>query len=299
MLDYKLIEAMAMVAQEGGFDRAARALHLTQSAVSQRVKLLEEQTGQILLVRTSPPTLTDTGRQLLKHYRQVKRLEGDLFDRISSSFREDFSILPVGVNADSLTTWFFDAVRPFLDTERVVLDLSVDDQEQTHRLLKDGEVMGCVGDQAAAMQGCRVDYLGRMDYRLLASPGFSARWFPDGLTIDAIGRAPAVIFNRKDDLHNKLFRLAFGTVPAAIPAHFVPSSEKFVDLIASGLAYGMLPDLQSAKLLRDGRLVNLLPDHYVPVKLYWHCWNFRSELLERFTRALVAGARKVLHNRVD
>ena len=54
MLDYKHIEALAKVIQEGGFERAAQALFLTQSAVSQRVRQLEESSGQILKTSLSP-----------------------------------------------------------------------------------------------------------------------------------------------------------------------------------------------------------------------------------------------------
>ena len=90
MFDYKLIEALAAVLQEGGFDRAAKALHLTQSAVSQRVKLLEEQTGQILLARTTPPQPTPAGQKLLKHSLQIKRLEDDLRDPIGNQTKVIF-----------------------------------------------------------------------------------------------------------------------------------------------------------------------------------------------------------------
>lgn len=294
MLDYKLLEAMAAVAREGGFDRAARTLHLTQSAVSQRVKLLEEQTGRILLVRTTPPQLTEAGKRLLKHFMQVKRLEEDLLDTPATSTEETFTSIPVGVNADSLATWFLDAVRRFVKERHVLLDLSVDDQEQTHQLLKDGEVMGCISDQHRPMQGCRVDYLGRMDYRLLASPGFATHWFPDGLSLEALHRAPFLNFNRKDDLLNKLFQSVFGRMIDSFPAHYIPSSEKFVDVIASGLACGMLPDIQARMLLVSDKLVDLAPEHPVAVHLYWHCWNLKSGLLNELTEALTTNARKIL-----
>lgn len=291
MFDYKLLEAMATVAREGGFDRAARALHLTQSAVSQRVKLLEEQTGRILLVRTTPPRLTEPGKRLLKHFLQVKRLEEDLLD---SPAGEAFTSISVGVNADSLATWFLNAAAPFVKKRRVLLDLSVDDQEQTHQLLKDGEVMGCVSDQPVPMQGCRVEYLGRMDYRLLASPGFAAHWFPDGLNPKTLHQVPFLIFNRKDDLLNKIFQSVFDRPADPFPAHYIPSSEKFVDVIGSGLACGMLPDLQAKPLIDSGKLIDLAPEHTVVVHLYWHCWNLKSGLLNELTEALTTNARKIL-----
>ena len=231
MFDYKLIEAMAVVVAEGGFDKAARALHLTQSAVSQRVKLLEEQAGQVLLVRSTPPTVTPAGRRMLRHYLQVKKLEDDLQDDFVSPANRGFTALAIGVNADSLATWFPEAVAAFIRDEKVTLDIRTDDQEQTHRMLKDGEVAGCLSSREQPMMGCRRTYLGRMDYRMFAAPDFVQRWFSGGFRREAVSTAPALIFNRKDDLHNKLFSRSLGEIPASPPAHYIPSSEKFAHSI--------------------------------------------------------------------
>ena len=296
MLDYKLLEAMVAVVQEGGFEKAAQVLHLTQPAVSHRVKLLEELTGQILLVRTSPPKPTPAGQRMIKHCLQVKGLEKNLLDMMSPSSQEDFVSMAVGINDDSLAIWFIKAVQPFLEQERVVLDMRVDDQEQTHRLLRDGEVMGCISSQDQPMQGCRTDKLGKMDYRLFATPDFATRWFPDGFNAEAVRRAPAVIFNRKDNLHGRLIRMLLGTgsVPDNIPVHYIPSSDRFVDFVALGFAYGVIPDQQSVPLVRAGKLINLVPSCKIPVELYWHCWNLKSRVLEKFTRNLVRQARMML-----
>jgi LysR family transcriptional regulator, chromosome initiation inhibitor len=294
MLDYKLIEALAAVIQESGFERAARALNITQSAVSQRIKLLEEQVGQILLARTTPPQTTPPGKRLLKHYLQVKHLEQDLQETLSPSADSAFTTVAVGINADSLATWFLEAVAPLLNEERVVLDVRTDDQDQTHRMLKNGEVVGCISTQAQALQGCRSVHLGRMSYGLFATPAFAKRWFPQGVTPAAVVQTPALIFNRKDRLHTKLFQQAFKEVPSPIPTHYIPSSEKFADFIAMGLGYGMLPPQQSGPFLGTGQLLDLLPEHKVQVDLYWQCWKLKSVLLEKLTRQLIQGAKSLL-----
>ncbi len=294
MLDYKLLEAMATVLTEGGFDRAARALYLTQSAVSQRIKLLEEQTGQVLLIRESPPRATLAGQRLLRHYLQVQRLEDDLPEDFLCAAADNFVSLAIGINADSLATWFPEAVQVFIRDEKVVLDIRTDDQEQTHHLLKNGEVAGCISIREQPMQGCRTVYLGKMDYRMFASPDFAGQWFDDGLTAESVSQAPALIYNRKDDLHNKLYEQVIGAAPTQLPAHYVPSSEKFAFFISAGIGYGMLPDQQSAALETAGKIVNLAPAGKVAVRLYWHCWNIKSRLLERLTRTLVDKAGELL-----
>ena len=294
MLDYKLLEAFAAVVREGGFDRAASSLHLTQSAVSQRIKLLEDNVGMVLLVRSQPPRATPAGQHLIRHCRQVQQLEESLGHDLGPGEGTAFTSLAIGINADSLATWFLDAVHDFVRDESVVLDLSVEDQERTHRLLKDGEVTGCVSTQERAMRGCRVDYLGRMEYRLLATPEFAEKWFPGGLDEKAVLQPPALLFTRGDDLHNKMLNLLLGRSPTDIPSHYVPSYETFVQFIISGLGYGMVPDRQSAPLLTDGRLVNLAEGKIFPVELYWHRWNIHSRILEDFSGALIRNAREML-----
>jgi len=294
MLDYKLLEALASVIQEGGFERAARALYITQSAVSQRVKLLEDRTGCILLTRSSPPQPTPDGRRLIRHYRQVRRLEEDLTAEIDPSTQGGQPVLRIGVNADSLALWFMDALLPFVQVEGALMDLAVDDQERTHRLLKNGEVLGCISARSAPMQGCTATRLGIMRYSLLATPDFVARWFPQGLTREAACRAPAVRFNRADDLQDMVYAQLFADPPTDYPTHFVPSPEQFMVMAAAGLACGMTPHIQAETLLNAGELVSVAASTEVPVVLYWHRWNLRSPLLDRLSAALVTAACETL-----
>jgi LysR family transcriptional regulator (chromosome initiation inhibitor) len=293
MLDYKLVEALAVVVAEGGFEKAGRVLGLTQSAVSQRVRLLEDLAGCVLLVRSSPPRPTDAGREVLTLHRQVRHLEDDLTARLGLE-SSGFATLAVGINADSLATWFFPAVDAFLDAEPVLLDLRVDDQAQTHALLRDGEVLGCISDRAEPMQGCAVHLLGEMHYRLYCTPAYRSRWFPFGVTREAVERAPMLIFNRKDVMHATLLAQALGSEPSSYSAFHLPSSERFAPAISSGRVCGMLPGEQAHGPLARGELVDLLPGHVCTVRLHWHCWNLETGVLTRFTRALVAGARRVL-----
>ena len=182
MLDYKLLEALAVVVQEGGFDTAYQILNLTQSAVSQRVKQLEETTGQIVIARTNPPKATAAGRQMIKHFLQVKQLEDDLFESVIPGGDKNYTTLSIGTNRDCLATWLQEAVNGFLNRQRVVLEFLAADQEQTHQLMKDGEVIGCISVKSQPMQGCRIEFIGRMKYWMVAGNQFYKKWFSKGLT---------------------------------------------------------------------------------------------------------------------
>jgi LysR family transcriptional regulator (chromosome initiation inhibitor) len=79
MLDYAALSALAAVIREGSFERAARALNVTPSAISQRIRLLEERVGCAL--RDQPCRATETGRRLCQHVDRVRLLEQELQGR--------------------------------------------------------------------------------------------------------------------------------------------------------------------------------------------------------------------------
>ncbi|MBI5520296.1 MAG: LysR family transcriptional regulator ArgP [Desulfovibrio sp.] len=297
MYDYKLLEALAAVIGEGGFERAARRLSITQSAVSQRIRQLEEAAGQPVLARTQPPAPTAAGRKLLRHVRRVGLLEAELARDLESHAHtgaEPWRTLAVAVNADTLATWFIGAVLPVLLAERLALDIRVDDQERTHEFLRAGEVAGCVSTRQVPMQGCRAIPLGVMRYHCCAAPGFAARWFPAGLDLAAARGAPAVVFNRQDAVHDRFLEIFLGESPQDAPRHHVPNSERFVDVVLAGAGYGLIPHVQAAEHLERGALMDLAPRAPMPVPLYWHCWNIPSPLLARLTRALREAGGRVL-----
>ncbi|WP_022661202.1 LysR family transcriptional regulator ArgP [Paucidesulfovibrio longus] len=296
MLDYKLLEALALVLREGGFEKAAQALHLTQSAVSQRVRLLEERVGKPLLVRGSPPRPTGAGKALLRHFRQVRLLEDDLARGLEPE-TDAFRTLPLAVNADSLAIWFLDALAPLARERRILLDLVVDDQERTHALLVQGEVAGCLSTRSEPLRGTRCTRLGVMPYLCCAAPEFAGRWFPDGLTEQDAARAPVVLFNRRDEVHDAFLRAELGHSqenPRGYPRHYIPSSEKFVDAVRAGLAYGMIPHPQAAPHLASGELVEPEPGRFLAVELFWHRWDLESGLMDAVQDALRRGAESVL-----
>ncbi len=286
MLDNRNLEALAAVIDEGGFDKAATALHLTQSAVSQRIRNLEGQMGRVLVVRSTPPRPTAAGQELLRHLRQVRLLERELADAVGIGAEHGFTVLPLGVNADSLATWFLDALEPFLRAHGVLPDLRVDDENRTLELLRRGEVAGCVATSVEPPTGCRCDPLGVMDYLCVCAPGFREAWFPEGFIRERAERAPAAVFNRQDAHHARLLAEVFPGGAVRHPVFWVPSSESFADVVRRGLAYGLVPEPQARSGLASGELVDLLPGTRLPVALHWHSWDMDTPLLGALRRAL-------------
>lgn len=294
MFDYKNIEAFAMVIIEKGFEKASQELHITQSAVSQRVKQLEDQYGQILLIRSSPPEPTAAGLELLVHYRKVKQLENDVIISCSRDNNDDYASISIAVNADTLATWFFTAVSDILAKEKIVLDIHVDDQDLTHQIMQAGQVWGCISTRSKPIQGCKVDLLGYVRYGIFGTEKFKNKWFPNGLTANAFEVAPMARYNRKDDLNNRMFQLLLNAPPVNPPTFFVPSTEIYGLFVSDGRCYGILPEQQSSPLEEMGTIVNLSPEHWINVALYWHSWNLKSKLMESFNSTFIKNAAMIL-----
>ncbi len=284
MLDYRLIAALDAVIEAGTFERAAERLGLTQSAVSQRIRQLEERVGQVLLVRGSPPRATEAGQRLLGHYRRVRLLEQDLPAELHPERGSEAPVLPLAVNADSLATWFMPVLDRITNEEGVLIDLRIADQDVTHTLLRRGEVAACVSAWAKPIQGCSRHRLGVMRYRLCATPDFIQRWFPKGLGREAVRKAPAAIFNRDDSLHHRLLKLELNSIPQGIACHYLPSHAAFNHMILSGQAYGSMIEDEVHDHIRTGRLVDLLAGRHLEVELYWHAWALGTGLLDRVGR---------------
>lgn len=276
MLDYKLLEAFYFVIHDGGFEKAASTLCLTQSAVSQRVKQLEEQAGQVLIIRSSPPKTTESGKLFLHHYLNVANLENNLKLKDSSS-RE---IIKIGINADSLATWFMPLIQNLLGDNKL-LELKVDNEAKTIDYLKNGEVIAAISTWDKPIQGCSIKKLGSIRYRLLSTPAFKLKFFPDGLKLNRLEDAPAVIFDQNDSLHADHLKSITGTVPY-YPRHNIPSTEQFFNFVLSGHAYGMIPDIQSKICIKNNSLVDLSPDYFQDVELYLHRWAYISESAKEF-----------------
>lgn len=298
MLDYAALDALAAVVREGSFERAARALHVTPSAVSQRVRLLEERIGCALVVRAQPCTATEAGRRLCQHVDQVRLLEHDLHGTLpalapaagGASARVP---LPVAVNADSLATWFAAPLAAFAAEAPVLVQLSVDDQDHTADWLRSGTVLAAVTGSARPATGCNSRPLGAMRYVAAASPAFVTQHFAAGVGAATLGAAPSLVFSTKDELQDRwVRRLCHRHVE--LPRHTLPSPQAFATAALAGMGWGMQPLPLVAPLLASGALVELVPGTPLDVPLHWQHARAAGALVDALGRRVQAAARLAL-----
>lgn len=296
--DPHALECLAAIVEEGGFERAAQRLSITQSAVSQRLRSLEAQAGAVLIVRSRPLRATTAGRLLLRHAMQMRLLRADLDHDLhglapgAATAREE-ERMSIAVNADSIATWVLPALTDLV-AAGLPLEIITDDQDFTHEWLREGQVLGCVTALRQPLRGCKVVPLGAMRYVAVASPDFARTHCPGGLTAHNFRAVAFIAFNRKDDLQARFVRRACALKRVALNQRFVPSSEGQVRAVLAGWGASVVPELQVHQLLQAGKLVNLAPATMLAVDLYWHCWNLDSPLLDALTGALDGAAARTL-----
>lgn len=295
MLDYAALAAVAAVAREGSFEKAAAVLGVTPSAVSQRVKGLEERVGATLLTRGNPCRPTDVGAKLCAHVEQVRLLETEVVANLPglAGSTPELSTVRVAVNADSVSTWFPKAAARFASESDAMLDLVLEDEAHTADRLRSGEVLAAVTADPAPVSGCKTYPLGALDYVAVASPDFVARYFPGGVDVPGLQSAPILRFDRRDGLQARWALESWG-VEISPPTHWAPSTPGMLDMTLAGLGWATTPITLAEPHLAAGRLIELSPGQRISVMLYWQRTRLSAKLLDRLTQAIRTTAAQVL-----
>ena len=297
MIDYSALRVLLAVVQSGSFERAAAIMHVTPSAVSQRIKQLEERIGAALVVRGTPCMATAKGEQLCRHMENVGILEHDLFDELPSLIDDDDIrqrvTVRIATNADSLGTWFLEAISEFSKSSSYLLNVSVDDEDYTGDWLQHGKVIAAVSGSEKPISGCRRFALGKLRYHATASPEFIARHFAHGVTRQTLAEAPTLTFNQKDRLQSEWVRRTM-SADVSLPTHWLPSTQSFLDATLMGMAWGMNPVHLVGDHLSAGRLIELIPGTSLDIPLYWHINRLAADRLATLTSRVVDVAKRTL-----
>jgi len=295
--DYKLLEALTAVIDLQSFEKAASKLFITQSAVSQRIKLLEENIGQPVIVRSQPIVATSAGERLVVHFKMVRELENELVPELMPDAPKKPIKVSLAVNADSIATWFLGAITPVLKNHLVELDLIIKSEYRSIDALRSGQATGAVSCIEKALPGYQSFKLGDVTFILVCSPEFAKRYFPNGLTKDSLRHAPGISYDPNDDMHVKFIEQHFNIQSRDYYCHRVRSSQAFVELAKQGAAYCLVPSLQIEKEIANGELINLCSEKSITLTLYWHSWVLVQGIHKKISKEIVRYGRSVLGGR--
>ncbi len=299
-IDSAGLATLAAVVRGGTFEAAARSLHITPSAVSQRIKALETSVGRVLLQRTKPSVATADGEVLLRLAKQWDLLTTNAFAELTGQDEGDHDDprdrprvhLPIASNADSLAIWLLPVIVAMQERFAVAVEVLRDDESHNTEFLRTGKVLGALTSDPRPVRGCTLRRLGATRYLAIANTDFAAYWFPEGLRAPDLARAPMVAFDRKDTIMSALIRRH---TRAAIrpPTTYIPSSTEYHRAVELGAGWGTVPEAQIADALAAGT-VTQLSQHHVDVELYWQHWTLTSPLIDELTDLIVDATAKYL-----
>ncbi|OCX67238.1 transcriptional regulator ArgP [Thioclava sp. SK-1] len=283
MLDYNALSALKAVLDLGSFEAASDALNVTPSAVSQRIKGLEDRMGAVLVIRGQPCTGTALGARLAQHAAQVTLMEAELLPAGAPP------VLRIAVNADSLATWVMPALAQIKDRR---FDLVIADQDVSAQWLRRGTVLGAITSTPTPVPGCDVMPLGALRYIACCTPEFYAQHFAQGVTASALAQAPSLMFDATDRLQAAWAAQNYGLV-TALNTHRIASTHAFIDATMLGMGWALNPEVMVGQHLREGRLTALDRTSF-DTPLYWQSLRHLRVPLTALVQALRNASRRVL-----
>ncbi len=290
LLDPHQLSALAAILRHGSFEAAAAELSVTPSAISQRIKALEDRVGAALIHRGTPCTGTPAGLRIARHAEDIGLLEAKLARELTLDQREGPVRVRVALPADSLATWFIDAMAR---AEDILFDLVIDDQDHSADWLRRGDVSAAITVDGQNITGCDAIALGTLRYLPTASPGFMQRWFSDGVSAKSLAQAPCLTFNRKDNLQKSWIYAQTGS-RLSPPSHFLPSTNAFVDAAIAGLGWGMNPESLVRRAIANGQICEVIPDAPLDIELTWQIGRVLAPALAPLTQAVRRAATQQL-----
>lgn len=294
MLDYQAISALAAVIETQGFQTAADRLCLTQSAVSQRIKSLEQYYGEPVLVRALPYRPTQLGLALMGHYKRVAILEDALHTNLALTTKA--ARISISISRDSLETWFRSVVDKLQQMMPLTIDIIADDQDRTLQYLQKGLVSACASTVKKSISGCKSEFVGYFDYVLVASPAFKKKYFPHTtISKKELLSAPTALFDQNDRLHADYLKHYFAITDVNLEhCHVVPSVAGFKQFTLRGYAYALIPLIDIQHELKTRQLINLFPKKVWKMPVYWHSFEIETKTYKRFNELVLQTGRSIL-----
>ena len=249
----KHLEALYWVWRLGSFTAAAERLHSTQSAISMRIRDLEEALGQELFDRTARAArLTTKGQELVGYAERVMELMAEIKARIGDPTIVS-GIVRIGVTEYVALTWLPDLVRELnARFPRVTLEMNVDLTLSLLDKLRGGEIDLAMLPGPIVQPGLRNISLGFVEFAWMASPALK---IPDrSLTPRDLDNWPILTLSKTSNLYAQLERWFEESGAVGRRTDTCNSLSVLASWTISGLGIGYLPVEHFGRDIRAGRL---------------------------------------------
>jgi len=233
---------------------AASELHLTQTAVTQRIRVLETRLMTSLFVRSRRGMLlTIEGEALLRYCHEVQELEGETLSCITGAgIEKNISICMTGPTTIMHSRIIPDCITVMKQFPRLLLQFDINDNENRVKSLRRGESQLAIIEHSSLSEEMEKKDLKLEHYILVASP----KWKKRGLR-DIIKNERIIDFDPQDKMtfdylkHYDLFDLANKD------RHFANRTDTLALMVANELGYGVLPSEFAKPYLDKKYLITL------------------------------------------
>lgn len=263
MLNFHHLRYFWSVAKEGNLTRAARQLHVSQSALSAQIKQLEADLGQALFQRSGRAlVLTEAGRVALEYAEGIFAAGNELEEVLREGRREERQVLRIGAVATLSRNFQENFIRPLLDRTDVDLALVSGSLPELLSRLRVHSLDLVLCNQrvhASATDPWRCRRIARQAISLVGPPATAPFRFPDDLA-----HVPVLLPGR-DNETRLAFDLRCEQLGLRVHVRAEVDDMALLRLLArdsGGVA--LIPTVVVQDELRAGRLVELavVPDLY-------------------------------------
>lgn len=253
MIDLKNIETFVWVAQLGGFGLAAQRLHTTQSAVSQRIEVLERDLGVRLLDRHPRRVAPNAkGRELLPYAEQMLRLRGEMLKAAGSSevFRGHIRL---GVAETIVHTRLIRLVEQLRATyPSITLDIEVDISKNLRDNLLAGNLDIVLLLGAVIEPNVRnLDYV-RYPLAWVASPRLALP--PQSMRLDQLAQFPVITYSKETRPYMVIRDMFLRAGVTDFKIYGNTSLSTIVRLCAEGIGVSVMPPAVIGRELENKEL---------------------------------------------
>jgi len=267
------LDAFYEVSRCKSFSKAATLLHVTQSALSQRIAHLEQELGATLFIRApSGLCLTLLGEELQHYCKSRSMLEDECVSRIKNAQSGTMvGVIRIGAYSTVLRSIVLPSLSPFLIAhEDVRLEASSKETRDLPQALRSGEVDFIFLDHRLESEKVETVFLGDEEYVLIESKH--------------VNRDNSVYFDHDvQDQTTLRFFEAQSQRPKVVSRSFLDEIYAIIDGVALGLGRAVVP-LHLVKNDKRIRRVKELKPLRIPVYFIYN----RQSVYTRLQKAVIA-----------
>lgn len=281
-----LLEAFMAVAKYQTVNAAARNIHLTQTAVTQRIISLEQKLQTTLFIRTKHGMkITQEGEKLLRYCQTVTDLSMQTFDELAgagiTSMQRVTISGPSSIMSSRIVPTCMKLSKKF---PQLYLTFDINDTDDVIIGLRQGYSHFAVIKPQQVNQEMHSKELLPEKYLLVCSKKWATRSLSDILENERI-----IDFNEGDVMTFNYLQ-HYGLLDAANPNRlFVNRTDALQNMIVSGYGYGVLTEEFSQDLLKSGKLITLNQGHIYKniLHLAWYRRHESAKYLQDIIQSII------------